>query len=60
MVCEITPRNELSLAEFIKILYEFDDIEKLVRCVNILKESMTLEEVKNLSDEEMFELFMDA
>ena len=60
MVCEFTPRNELSLSDFIKILYEFDDIEKLVRCVENLKETMTLDEVKNLSDEEMFRIFMDA
>ena len=60
MVCEFTPRKELSLSDFIKILYEFDDIEKLVRCVENLKETMTLDEVKNLSDEEMFRLFMDA
>lgn len=60
MVCEISTVKELSLSEFIKILYEFESIDALVQCVKNLKEEYTLDEVKKLSDEELLKEFMKA
>lgn len=60
MVCEISTVKELSLSEFIKILYEFENIDALVQCVKNLKEEYTLDEVKKLSDEELLKEFMKA
>lgn len=60
MVCEISTTKEMSLSEFVKILYEFENIEALVKCVNNLKDKYTLDEVKNLSDEEIFREFLKA
>lgn len=60
MVCEISTVKELSLSEFIKILYEFDNIDALVQCVKNLKDQYSLDEVKKLSDEELLKEFMKA
>jgi hypothetical protein len=60
MVCELNTKKELSLAEFIKILYEFNNVEALTLCVKNLKEKYTLDEVKNLSDEELYKYFVEA
>ena len=60
MVCEISTVKELSLSEFIKILYEFDNVDALVRCVKNLKDQYSLDEVKKLSDEELLKEFMKA
>ena len=60
MVCEISTVKELSLSEFIKILYEFENLDALVECVNNLKKEYSLDEVKKLSDEELLKEFMKA
>ena len=60
MVCEISTVKELSLSEFIKILYEFENIDALVQCVKNLKNQYSLDEVKKLSDEELLKEFMKA
>ena len=60
MVCELDTKKELSLSEFIRILYEFDNIDALTSCVKTLQEQYTLDEVKALSDEEIFKYFIEA
>ncbi|AWX32157.1 MAG: hypothetical protein IJJ11_06610 [Methanosphaera sp.] len=60
MVCELNTQKELSLSEFIKILYEFNNIDALTLCVKTLKDKYTLDEVKDLSDEELYKYFVEA
>ncbi|RAP54453.1 MAG: hypothetical protein BZ137_02145 [Methanosphaera sp. rholeuAM130] len=60
MVCELNTQKELSLSEFIKILYEFDNIDALTVCVKTLKDEYTLDEVKALSDEDLYKYFVEA
>ncbi|MDO5826509.1 MAG: hypothetical protein Q4Q22_09015 [Methanosphaera sp.] len=60
MVCELNTQKELSLSEFIKILYEFDNIDALTACVKTLKDEYTLDEVKALSDEDLYKYFVEA
>ncbi|MBQ6220326.1 MAG: hypothetical protein IJJ47_11385 [Methanosphaera sp.] len=60
MVCEINYNHEMLLSDFIKTLYEFENIDALVECVNTLKEEKTLDEVKKMSEEEMFKYFLAA
>ena len=61
MVCELNYNNEMSLSDFIKALYEFENVDALIECINVFKEEgKTLEEVKKMSDEEMFKYFIAA
>lgn len=61
MVCEINyEEKEMSLSEYIKSLCEFENIEALFECVKTLKEEKSLDEIKNLNDEEMLTYFMAA
>lgn len=60
MACEISTEKELSLADFIKILYEFDDIDSLYVCVKKLREDYSLDEINNMSDEEIFKYFIES
>ena len=60
MVCELDTKKELSLSEFIRILYEFDNIDALTSCVKTLQEKYSLDEVNALSDEEIFKYFIEA
>lgn len=58
MACELPMEKEMSLSEFIKILYEFEDLDTLYECVKSIKEKYTLDEVNELSDEDMYNYFI--
>lgn len=61
MVCEINyEKKEMSLSEYIKSLCEFENVEALFECVKTLKEEKSLDEIKEMDDEEMLIYFMDA
>ena len=61
MVCEINyEKKEVSLSEYIKNLCEFENVEALFECVKQLKEEKSIDEIKKLSDEEIFILFTNA
>ncbi|RAP50577.1 MAG: hypothetical protein BZ136_01055 [Methanosphaera sp. rholeuAM74] len=60
MVCELNTRKELSLSEMIKILYEFDDLDKLYTCVNKIKDEYSIDELNELSDEDIYEIFISC
>ncbi len=61
MVCEINyEKKEMSLSEYIKGLCEFENVEALFECVKRLKEEKSLDEIKEMDDEEMLMYFMDA
>ncbi len=61
MVCEINYEEaETSLSDFIKTLCEFDNVEALFECVKLLKEEKSIDEIKNLDDEEMLKYFLEA
>lgn len=61
MVCEINyEEKEMSLSEFIKGLCEFENVEALFECVKTLKEEKSLDEIKQMNDEDMLIYFMNA
>lgn len=61
MVCEINyEKKEMSLSEYIKGLCEFENVEALFECVKRLKEEKSLDEIREMDDEEMLMYFMDA
>ena len=61
MVCEINYEpKEMSLSEYIKGLCEFENIDALFECVKTLKEEKSLDEIKDMSDEEMLIYFSKA
>ncbi len=61
MVCEINyEKKEVSLSEYIKNLCEFENVEALFECVKQLKEEKSIDEIKKLSDEEIFIAFTNA
>ena len=60
MVCELNTRRELSLSEMIKILYEFDDLDKLYACVNRIRDEYSIDELNKLSDEDIYQIFISC
>ena len=61
MVCEINyEAKEISLSEYIKNLCEFENVEALFECVKTLKAEKTMDEIKEMNDEEMLIYFMKA
>ena len=61
MVCEINyEEKETSLSEYIKALCEFENVEALFECVKTLKEEKSLDEIKQMDDEQMLIYFMSA
>lgn len=61
MVCEINyEAKEVSLSEYIKNLCEFENVEALFECVKTLKAEKTMDEIKEMNDEEMLMYFMKA
>ncbi|WP_323735983.1 hypothetical protein PXD04_08845 [Methanosphaera sp. ISO3-F5] len=60
MVCEINYEHEKSLSDYIKSLCEVENVEVIFECVRMLKEDKSLEEIKELNDEEMFNYYVKA
>ncbi len=61
MVCEINyEEKEMSLSEYIKSLCEFENVEALFECVKTLKDEKSLDEIKQMEDEEMLIYFLNA
>lgn len=60
MVCEINYDHEKSLSDYIKNLCEVENVEVIFECVKILKQEKSLDEIKNLNDEEMFNYYIKA
>lgn len=61
MVCEINYEpKEMSLSEYIKNLCEFENVEALFECVKMIKKENNINEIKEMSDEEILIYFMNA
>jgi len=50
----------MSLSEYIKSLCEFQNVEALFECVKTLKDEKSLDEIKQMEDEEMLIYFLNA
>lgn len=60
MVCEINYEHEKSLSEYVKNLCEVENVEVLFECVRLLKQDMSLDEIRQLDDEKMFTYYLKA